>query len=150
MHELKPSCNLSPAPPVASAVHPQPAWSRWGQSDARLLCQTLFLIDGWHTASTICVCERPCFINRLQREFSSINVYEGSAGLNIFLLWLVQESRGHRVLGEEVQFSLFSTCLTNFFFPFPMRMLKSENSCSLLFVLSLKNKANPKQTQRRF
>lgn len=70
----------SPVPPACIHRPPDPG----GDSDAHLMCRTLFPIDCWHTASIICVRKRLCFINRLQREFSSINVYRGNAGLNLF------------------------------------------------------------------
>ena len=128
-------------------MQPRPARSRWGQSDAYLLCQTLFLIDGWHTASNMRVCERPCFINRLQREFSSINVYEGNAGLNLFLLLVsAGTKRTQGAGGRSTIFIILNLSDQFFFFPFPMIMLKSKNSCSLLSVLSLKNKQSKPQT----
>lgn len=59
-----------------------------------------------------CFHRRPCFINRLQREVASVNVWKGMLAW-VFPLLVSAGTKSPEVKGEGVLFSLFSTCLTS-------------------------------------
>lgn len=65
-----------------------------------------------------CFHRRPCFINRLQRELASVNVWKGMLAW-VSPLLVSAGTQSPEVKGEGVLFSLFSTCPTSlspFFF----------------------------------